>query len=191
VATHLGSVAAASQSAGSGELGDALHHCSCPPACRRRKKSTPRAEHLGRSRGGLTTKIHARVDGDGRLFTLILTPGQQHESTVAERLMSRGAIGSGSRGRPRLRPKRLIADKAYGSRRFKHWLRQRGIQPVIPRKVNQPRGRPYNPAWYRQRNVIERFFGRLKHFRAVATRYDKRSSTYLATVLLASIVLCL
>lgn len=85
----------------------------------------------------------------------------------------------------------MVADKAYGSRQFKRFLRQRGIQPVIPRKRNQKRGRPHNASLYRERNIIERFFGRLKHFRAVATRYDKRATTYLATVLLAAIVLCL
>jgi len=110
---------------------------------------------------------------------------------MAETLMQQGAIPSGKRGRPRLRPRQLVADKAYGSRQFKCHLRQRGIQPVIPRKSNQKRGRPHNAAFYRTRNVIERFFGRLKHFRAVATRYDKHATTYLATVLLASIVLCL
>lgn len=95
--------------------------------------------------------------------------------------MQQGATPSGKRGRPRLRPRRLVADKAYGSRPFKRHLRRRGIQPVIPRKRNQKRGR----------NIVERFFCRLKHFRAVATRYDKRTTSYLATVLLASIVLCL
>jgi transposase len=105
--------------------------------------------------------------------------------------MKQGAIRSGKRGRPRLRPSRLVADKAYGSRMFKQFLRRRGIQPVIPRKRNQKRGRPHNRQLYRERNIVERFFARLKHFRAVATRYDKRATTYLATVLLASIVLCL
>jgi transposase len=139
----------------------------------------------------LTTKLHARVDSQGRLFTLALTPGQQHDATMAETLLKHGAIRSGKRGRPRLRPKRLVADKAYGSRAFKRFLRRRGIQPIIPRKRNQKRGRPHNAILYRERNIVERFFGRLKHFRAVATRYDKRATTYLATVLLASIVLCL
>lgn len=110
---------------------------------------------------------------------------------MAERLMQQGAISSGQRGRPRIRPRRLVADKAYGSRQFKCLLRRRGIQPIIPRKRNQKRGRPHNVVLYRERNIVERFFCRLKHFRAAATRYDKRASTYLATVLLASIVLCL
>ncbi len=105
--------------------------------------------------------------------------------------MRQGAIRSGKRGRPRVRPQRLVADKAYGSRKFKQFLRRRGIRPVIPRKRNQKRGRSHNAILYRERNVVERFFCRLKHFRSVATRYDKRATTYLATVLLASIVLCL
>jgi transposase len=65
------------------------------------------------------------------------------------------------------------------------------IQPIIPRKRNQIRGRPHNAALYRERNSEERFFCRLKHFRAVATRYDERATIYQATVLLASVVLCL
>jgi len=139
----------------------------------------------------LTTKVHARVDGKGRLFTVGLTPGQQHDATMAEALMLQGAIRSGKRGRPRRRPRRVAADKAYGSRKFKRFLRRRGIQPVIPRKRNQKRGRPHNATLYKERNIVERFFGRLKHFRAVATRYDKRATSYLATVLLASVVLSL
>jgi len=139
----------------------------------------------------LTTKIHARVDGAGRLFTLLLTPGQQHDSTVAQQLMQQGAIHNQRRGRPALRPRYLAADKAYGSRAFRAWLRRRGIQPTIPRKSNQPRGRPHNVGRYKQRNHIERFFARLKQFRAVATRYDKRASSYLATVMIAAISLTL
>jgi len=139
----------------------------------------------------LTTKVHVRVDGKGRPFTFGLTPGQQHDATMAETLLKQGAVHSGKRGRPRLRPKRLVADKAYSSRKFKCFLRRRGIQPIIPRKRNQKRGRPHNTTLYRERNIVERFFCRLKHFRAVATRYDKRATTYLSTVLLASIVLCL
>jgi hypothetical protein len=98
------------------------------------QKSSAAAEQLGRSRGGLTTKIHARIDGAGLLFTLLLTA-------------------------------------------------------TIPRKSNQRMGRPHNAERYKQRNHIERFFGRIKHFRAVATRYDKRASNYLATVMLAAISL--
>ncbi len=65
------------------------------------------------------------------------------------------------------------------------------IQPMLPRKRNQKRGRPHKAALYRERNSVGRYFCRLKHFRAVATRYDKRATTCQATVLLASVVLCL
>jgi transposase len=65
------------------------------------------------------------------------------------------------------------------------------IQPMIPCKRNQKRGRPHNAALYRERNSVGRFFCRLKPFRAVATRYDKRAMTYQATELFASVVLCL
>lgn len=193
-AAGLGSVAARSGSARGSGMGDALsgqHDGARTPTRGRGKKSTAASEALGRSRGGFTTKVHVRVDGKGRLFTFVLTPGQRHDSIAAETLMRQGAIRSGRRGRPRLRPRRLVADKAYGSRPFKQFLRRRGIQPVIPRKRNQKRGRPHNAALYRERNRVERFINRLKQFRAVATRYDKRAASYSATVLLAAIVLCL
>ena len=194
MAAGVGSAATGGRPTGGSDVGHPLygqHDGTGAPTRGRGKKSTAATEALGRRRGGFTTKLHLRVDGTGRPFTFILTPGQQHDSTVAEQLMQQGAIRSGRRGRPRLRPKRLGADKAYGSRKFKAFLRRRGIQPVIPRKRNQPRGRPHNAALYRERNRVERFINRLKHFRAVATRYDKRATSYLATVMLAAIVLCL
>lgn len=132
---------------------------------------------------GSRREIHVRVDGTGRPFTFALTPGQQHDATMADVDAARGdpirkvwssAPSAATIGR---------GIKAYGSRQFKRHLRRRGIQPVIPRKRNQKRGRPHNAALYRERNIVERFFGRLKHFRAVAIRYDKRATTYLATVL--------
>lgn len=110
---------------------------------------------------------------------------------MAQQLLQQGAIHHPRRGRPALQPRFLAADKAYGSRAFRAWLRRRGIQPTIPRKANQRQGRPHNAERYKQRNHIERFFGRLKHFRAVATRYDKRAASYLATVMLAAISLVL
>lgn len=117
-----------------------------------KKCVTRRTTRTGR--GGLTTKIHARVDGAGRLFTLLLTPGRQHDSTVAERAMRQGAIHTCQRGRPAVRPKRVAADKAYGSRAFKAWLRRHGIRPTIPRKSNQRRGRPHNTERYKSATTL-------------------------------------
>jgi transposase len=158
---------------------------------RREQKKHGGSGRLRTQSGWPDPKVHARVAGKGRPFTFGLTPGQQHDATLAEKRMQQGAVSSGNRGRPRLRPRRLVADKAYGSRKFTRFLRRRGIPPVIPRKRNQKRGRPHNATLYRERNIVERFFGRLKHFRAVATRYHKRATTYLATGLRASSVLCL
>lgn len=107
VENGMGSIAGRGGRPRCGRVGNPLHRQhggARSPARGRGKKSTQQAEQLGRSRGGLTTKIHARVDGAGRLFTLLLTLGQQHDSTVAQQLMQQGAIHNQRRGRPALRP---------------------------------------------------------------------------------------
>ena len=94
-------------------------------------------------------------------------------------------------GRPRRRPKRLVADKAYSNRPFRAFLRRHGIRLTIPRKVNQPRRGPFDKAVYRERNQVERFFNRLKQNRRVATRYEKRAANFLAMITLAAILMSL
>ena len=101
--------------------------CACPSTCCRGKKSTPEAEALGRSRGGLTTKIHVRAEGNGKLLTFLLTPGQQHDITVAENLLEQGEVRRKGGQRRRL-PKRLVADKGYSSRKFRTYLRKHRIR---------------------------------------------------------------
>ena len=124
-------------------------------------------------------------------MVLVLTPGQQHEQTVLERLLDRGAVKRVGRGRSRLRPRRLGADKGYSSRTVRRALRRRGMRAVIPRKRNQrPDGR-FDRAAYRERNVVERLINRLKQYRRVATRYEKRAAHYQAMVTIAAIVLWL
>lgn len=101
VENGMGSIAGRGGRPRCGRVGNPLHRQhggARSPARGRGKKSTQQAEQLGRSRGGLTTKIHARVDGAGRLFTLLLTLGQQHDSTVAQQLMQQGAIRKLGRG---------------------------------------------------------------------------------------------
>ena len=98
VATDLGSIAAGGRPHRPGGMGNPVHRqhdCACPSTCCWGKKSSAEAEGLGRSRGGLTTKVHARVDGKGRPFTFSLSPGQQHDATLAEQLMQQGAVRSG------------------------------------------------------------------------------------------------
>jgi transposase len=128
------------------------------------------------------------VEGNGKPMTFILTPGQQHESTVAEGLVNQGAVHQHKRGHPRCRPKRIAADKGYSSRKFRTFLRRRGIRVTIPHKRNEHRTGPFDRATYRLRYRVECFINRLKQFRRVATRYEKRAENYLAMVMLAAIL---
>jgi transposase len=128
--------------------------------------------------------------------TFILTAGQRHESIVFEALMRPsdvpvGAVKRPSRGHPKRRPKRLVADKAYGNRRIRAYLRRHGIRPTIPHKVNEHRSGPFSRSLYRTRNLVERLINRLKQFRRVATRYEKQAENCLAMLQLAAITLWL
>lgn len=148
-------------------------------------------EALGRSRGGFTTKIHLRCEGDGKPVTVAVTAGQGHDSQGAPVLMSRGAIKRIGRGRFRLRPATVVGDKAYSSRRFRISMRQRGIIPVIPTKANERRQRNFDREAYRQRNIVERMINKLKNFRRIATRYEKRAANYLNMIMIAVVLLWL
>ena len=137
------------------------------------------AQAIGRSRGGLTTKINALVDALGNPVRLILTPGQAHDLARAAELIEAA------------NPDALIADKAFDADPFIATLTQRGITPVIPPKANRKTQRLCDFALYRERNLVERFFNKLKHFRAIATRYDKLARNFLAAVELASAIVLL
>ena len=130
---------------------------------------------MGRSRGGLTTKIHALVDANGLPIALKLTEGQAHDGRSAADML--GNIGEGQI---------LLADRAYDSDALRQDLANRGawanVKPM-PRRVNIP---AFSSFLYRFRNLVERFFNRLKHFRAVATRFEKHDANYLALVKLAA-----
>lgn len=129
-----------------------------------------------------------------------MTPGQRHDSICARPLLERIRVPRAGRGRPRCRPDQVIADKAYSSRGFRAYLRKRGIGHTIPEKTDQHRhrhnrgsrgGRPptFDRQIYRQRNIVERCFNRLKGFRGIATRYEKTATSYEAAVTLASFLL--
>jgi len=131
---------------------------------------------MGRSRGGLTTKIHALVDACGLPILLKLTEGQAHDGRSAEDML--GSVGRGNI---------LLADCAYDSDALRETLAARGARANV-RPMPQRRNPPvFSKRLYRRRNLVERFFNKLKQFRAVATRYDKRDDNYLAGVKLASI----
>jgi transposase len=139
----------------------------------------------------LSTKIHIRCDGKGKPVTFLLTPGERHELSVAEELTEQGAIRTGKPGRPRLRPKRIGADKGYSSDKYRAYLRKKGIRMTIPRKKNECRTGSFDRVLYRQRNVVERLINRLKQFRRIATRYEKQASSYSAMLTIAMLLLWL
>jgi transposase len=130
---------------------------------------------MGRSRGGLTTKIHALVDANGLPIALKLTEGQAHDGRSAADMLE--AIGTGQI---------LLADRAYDSDATRDELAERGawanIKPLAQR-TNVP---AFSSFLYRFRNLVERFFNKLKHFRVVATRFEKHDANYLALVKLAA-----
>jgi transposase len=131
---------------------------------------------MGRSRGGLTTKIHAVVDANGNPITLKLTEGQAHDGRTATDMLDSVAAGQ-----------TLLGDCGHDSDALRAAMAERGAWANIkpnPRRVNVP---AFSQYLYRFRNLVERFFNKLKHFRAVATRYEKHDANYLALVKLAAI----
>ncbi|MFI8951429.1 IS5 family transposase [Streptomyces sp. NPDC053750] len=156
----------------------------------------------GRSRGGFTTKIHLASDGRCRPLALLLTPGHYGDGPQLEAVLQQIAVPRIGSGRPRSRPDRVLADKAYTSRHNRRYLRRRGIAHTIPERRDQRRhrrnrgsrgGRPtgFDSERYKKRNTVERAINRLKGFRAVATRYEKRAYIYLGTVTLAALIIWL
>jgi transposase len=139
-----------------------------------------RRQSMGRSRGGLTTKIHAVVDTKGLPVRLALTAGEAHDNRLARRLLS--GLKSGSM---------LLADRGYDADWIRTLVRQHGAWANIPPKSNRTETLIFSRYLYRARNLVERFFNKIKHFRRVATRYDKLAANYLAFVQLASIRLWL
>jgi transposase len=121
-------------------------------------------------------------------MTFVLTPGQRHELIAVEQLLEQGAVKRPQSGRPRLRPKRVSGDKGYSSPPFRCYLRRRGIRYTIPKRKDQCRSGPFDKALYRQRNRVERLIGRLKQYRRIATRYEKRAANYAAMVTIAAII---
>jgi transposase len=124
-------------------------------------------------------------------MAFVLQAGQQHESTVFEQLMDSGTVKRPQRGRPRQRPKRISGDKAYSSQRIRRWLRRHGIRVTIPRKRNERRRGPFDKRLYRLRARVEQLINRLKQFRRIATRYEKRADNSLGMVTLGAILLYL
>jgi transposase len=157
---------------------------------------------LGRSRGGLSTKIHLAVDGRGRPLSVLLTPGQAGDNPQLLNLLDAIRVHDGGPGRPRKRPDMLLADKGYAHDPTRRALRRRRIPHTIPERSDQVArraakgsagGRPpdFDKHLYRQRNVVERCFNRLKQWRDLATRYAKRASIYRCSLILIAAIIWL
>jgi transposase len=121
--------------------------------------------------------------------TLVLTPGHRHDATAFERLLEQGAVRRPGRGRPRVRPRRVVGDKGYTGRARRAYCRRRGLRHTIPRLRTERRGGPFDRAIYRLRNRVERLIARCKQYRSLATRYDKRGESYRALWVIAFTIL--
>src|SRR5262249_31970474 len=148
------------------------NHRARASTCRRSPQGQrgAHAQGLGRSRGGLSTKIHAAGDALGLPVRLIGTPGQRHDIAFAHDLVE--DIGAEA----------LLADKGYDANHLVEKMEQKGTQVVIPPKRDRKIQRPYDIELYKERNRIERFFNKLKQFRRVATRYDKLLTNFMGFV---------
>ena len=164
----------------------------------KKSPSRPSREAFGRSRGGLTSKIHLAADTRCRPISRVTSAGHRHDSLAFEPVMAGIRIRRRGRGRPRTRPAQVLGDKAYSSRAIRSYLRRRRIRATIPEPADQQatrlrrgsrggRAPKFDPDSYKQRNVVERAINKLKGYRAVATRYDKRDYMFRGTIDVASI----
>ena len=138
-------------------------------------KKNSKGEAIGRSAGGLSTKIHALCDALGNPTAFHLTEGQVHDLEGADVLLED------------LCAEALLADKAYDAEeRVVNKLAKKNCVAVIPSKSNRLEKREYDKALYKARHLIENFFAKLKQYRAIATRYDKTARNFLGGIYLAA-----
>jgi transposase len=130
---------------------------------------------IGKSRGGATTKIHIAADAHGNPIDFEVTGGEVHDAKVADKIIEKiGAAGH------------FIADKGYDSDTIRDQARKAGMNPVIPRKSNSKKPNlEFDSYLYKLRHLVENLFARLKHFRSIATRFEKLARNFKAMLFLA------
>ena len=132
------------------------------------KKDRGTEECLGRSRGGFTTKIHTIVDALGNPLKFLLTPGQRNDITQAEELVIEADNSY------------VVCDKGYDSSKFVKVIEEAmGCKTVIPSRKNRKVKRDYDEFIYKERHLVECFFGKIKHFRRIFSRFDKAATTFM------------
>jgi len=139
----------------------------------------PAENAIGVSRGGRTTKLHARVDAEGRPVQIEISAGNLHDSSLAATLLAQITADA------------IIADKAYDIDAVVERVEQAGAAAVIPPKKNRKKKRAYSKSLYKERNVVERFFCRIKQWRGIATRYEKTITSFRGMVHLVCAMLLL
>lgn len=149
------------------------HRCASNPS------GGQAAQAMGRTKGGLNTKIHAVVDEAGQPVQMLLSAGHEADISYAESMMEE------------IPAQMLVADKGYDSDAFRQWLAERGIKVCIPPRSNRNHPHRYSKRSYRKRHLVENFFERIKNFRRVATRYDKLAETFFGFVCLAATLVSL
>ena len=143
------------------------------------EKDSVQNEALGRSKGGFSCKVHAASDAHGLPIKFILTEGQASDCTQAIPLLE--TINAGA----------VLADKAYDTNELRDWLEARDIKAVIPPKSNRKDEIPCDFWHYKERHVVECMFGKLKYYRRISTRYEKKAINYMGMLCLASVFLWL
>lgn len=150
-----------------------------------------RTQALGRSRGGFSTKIHVLCEGTGLPISVLLTPGETHESTMLEPLLSTVRI-AGKPGAPRQHFAVVSGDKGYDGEAQRAIVREHGSTPLIPHRKRPDgsyaeRAEGFDKEQYKKRNVVERLIGKLKEFRRIATRFDKLAESFRCFVIIGFI----
>src|SRR5688500_8926710 len=153
-------------------IGSSTSCCWTLPRCGciSKERALPKkgGQSSGRSRGGLSTKVHLAVTTAGKALRMLLSEAQRADVSMAPDLLDG------------LRPRVVIADRGYDSDRLISHIEAKGARAVIPPRSNRRWIRPTDWKLYGLRNIIERYINKLKHFRRIATRYDKTDSSYLA-----------
>jgi transposase len=130
---------------------------------------------IGKSRGGPTTKLHVAADAHGNPIDFEVTGGEVHDAKVADKVLEKIATAE-----------HLVADKGYDSETIREQARKQGMNPVIPRKSNSRKPNPeFDSHLYKLRHLVENLFAKLKHYRSIATRFEKLARNFKSIAYLA------